>query len=83
MPLECSGERSPAITEGTGARVHELPRGPSGHVAADFVLNAGTVVQLAIERQRGCPVRFRYRRTIVGKAGGPEPFLAEAKLLPE
>src|ERR1039458_7422429 len=83
MSLQRSGERSAAITVGAGASVHQLARGAGRYVVIDLILDAGAISQLAIDRQDGVTVRFRYWRTVIGKSRGPQPFFTDPQLLPD
>src|ERR1019366_2858516 len=83
MPLQRSGKRAAAITDGPGASVHYLQRSPGCYVMIDLVLDAGAISQLAICRQDGNAVCSRNRRTVIGKSCGPQPFFTDPQLLPD
>src|ERR1700722_14238942 len=81
MSLQGPGERSTVCRVRGRAGVQKLRRGTRAYVAVDLVLNAGSVAQLAVDRQRGEPIGLRDTRTVVGKSRGPHPFLGKPKLL--
>src|SRR5271155_4339488 len=83
MSLQRAGQRSAVGTEGTGARIHELPRRARGDIVVDLILNAGAVPQLSIERQYRDAVGLRHWRTVIRKSCRPEPLLADSQLLPD
>src|SRR5277367_422973 len=83
MSLQCAGQRSAVGSEGTGARIHELPRRSRGDIVVDLILDAGAVPQLSIERQYGDAVGLRHWRTVIRKSCRPEPLLTDSQLLPD